>query len=183
MILLYQKYQSAQTITIIRSCYPCLLFRKCISIFYVLFNVICLAQCILYINSMIVVVVDSNIGVIRVKYLHVVPVWTLSPKHCAPLLCYSSTLKITSIHSALCFMKILLYKKIYLLQTSCLCTAIRVARSYYNARLRVARRRCVLFTYFLKGCSLRKTNFMWIFDINLLLVNVNHPRAIKWTSS
>ena len=94
----------------------------------------------------------------------------LSPKHCVPLLCYSSTLKITSIHSALCFMKILPYSKIRLLQTGCLRIAMRVARSYYNARLHVAGLRCVLFTYFLKGCSWHETNLMWIFDINLLLI-------------
>ena len=152
-----------------------------------------------YINNMIIVVVHSNIGVIRVEYLHVAPV-SPSPKHCAPLLGYDSTLKITSIHLALCFMKILPYSKIRLLQTGCLRIAMRVARSYYNARLRVAGLRCVLFTYFLKGCSWHETNLVWIFDINLLLIiareiltvilklsfiamNVNHPTGMKWTSS
>ena len=73
-----------------------------------------------------------------------------------------------------CFMKILPYSKIYLLQTGCLHIVIRVARSYYNARLRVVWLWFVLFTYFLKGCSLHETNFMWILDINLLHTAPHH---------
>ena len=90
---------------------------------------------------MIVVVVDSNIGVIRVKYLRMAPV-SPSPR-LSQTLCSLALLRLNlkdnsnPLSITVCFMKILPYSKIYLLQTGCLHIVIRVARSYYNARLRV----------------------------------------------